>query len=51
MDAASHELSQPYERVRGEREGEGVIGGDRREGAPVFEHDGASFPLKSAVGS
>ena len=51
MDAASHELSQHHERVRGEREGEGVVGGDWREGAPVFEHEGARLPLESGVGS
>ena len=51
MDAASHELFQPHERVRREREGEGVLGGDWGEGAPVFEHEGAGLPLKSAVGS
>ena len=50
MDAANHELSQPHEWMRGEREGKGVIGGNRREGAPVVDHEGACFPLKSAVG-
>ena len=38
MDAASHELPQPNEWVRREREREGVVGGDRGEGAPVFDH-------------
>ena len=51
MDAASHELSQPHKWMRGEREGKGVIGRDRGEGASVFNHKQASFPLKSAVGS
>ena len=51
MDAASHELSQPHEWMRGEREGKGIGGGNRGEGAPVFEHEAASFPLESAVGS
>ena len=39
MDAASHELSRPHERMRGEREGKSVIGGNRGEGAPVFDHE------------
>ena len=39
MDAASHELTQPHERVRGERERKGVVHGDRGKGAPVFEHE------------
>ena len=51
MDAASHELTQAHERVGGEREREGVVGGDREDGAPVFKHEGAGLPLKSAVGS
>ena len=51
MEAAGHELSQPDERVRGEREGESLIGIDRREGELVFEHEGAGIPLESAVGS
>ena len=51
MDAASNELSQPHEWMRGEREGKGVVGGNRREAALVFNHERASFPLKSAVGS
>ena len=29
MDVASHEITQPHERMRGEREGKGVVGGDR----------------------
>ena len=51
MNAASHELSQLHKRVRGEGEGEGIVGGNRGEGAPVLEHEGTSLPLKSAVGS
>ena len=51
MNAASHELSQPHKRVGGEGEGEGVVGGNWGEGAPVYEHEGASLPLKCAVGS
>ena len=39
MDAASHELTQPHGRVRGEREGQGVVDGDQGEGAPVFDHE------------
>ena len=39
MDVASHELSQPHERVRGEREGKGVVDGDRGKGAPVLDHE------------
>ena len=39
MDAASHELSQPHEWMRGERQGEGVVGGNRGEGAPVLNHE------------
>ena len=50
MDAASHELSEPHERMRRERGGDSVIDRNQRKGAPVFEHEGASFPLKSAVG-
>ena len=38
MDAASHELTQPHERMRGEREGKGVVAGDQGKGAPVFDH-------------
>ena len=38
MDAASHEPTQPHERVWGEREGKGVVDGDRGKGAPVFDH-------------
>ena len=39
MDAASHELTQPPELVRGEREGKGVVDGDRGKGEPVFDHE------------
>ena len=39
MDAASHELTQPHERMGGEREGKGVVAGDRGKGAPVFDHE------------
>ena len=39
MDAASHELAQPHERVRGERKGKGVVDGDQGKGAPVFDHE------------
>ena len=35
----------------GERKGKGVIGGNRGEGPPVFNHERASFRLKSTVGS
>ena len=38
VDVASHELTQPHERMRGEREREGVVAGDRGKGAPVFDH-------------
>ena len=51
MDTASHELTQPHERVRGEREGKGVVNGDRGKGAPVFDHECASLPLEGTVGS
>ena len=39
MAAASHEFTQPHERVRGEREGKGVVDGDRGKGAPVFDDE------------
>ena len=39
MDAASHELAQPHERMRGEREGKGIVDGDRGKGTPVFDHE------------
>ena len=39
MDAASHELTQPHERVRGDGEGKGVVDGDREKGAPVIDHE------------
>ena len=39
MDVASHELTQSHERMRGEREGEGIVDGDRGKGAPVFDHE------------
>ena len=39
MDAASPELTQPHEQMRGEREGKGVVDGDRGKGAPVFDHE------------
>ena len=51
MDASSHELFQSHERRRGEREREGVISWYGGERPPMVEHEGASFPLKSAVGS
>ena len=39
MVAASRELFKPHERMRAEREGKGVIGEDRGEGVPVFDHE------------
>ena len=51
VDATSHELSQAHKRVRGEREGEGIVCRYGGEGPPMVEHEGASFPLKSAIRS
>ena len=39
MNAASHELTQLNERVRGERKGKGVVDRDWGKGAPVFDHE------------
>ena len=39
MDVASHELTQPHERMRGERGGKGVVAWDRGKGAPVFDYE------------
>jgi len=50
LDAASHELSQAHERVVGERQGEGVVGGGRMVQTPVVEQEQASFGLEGKVG-